>query len=73
MNLNDIINNDKTLQERPLIIGVMYINIISNEHINNEYLDMLSSNGFYSLINVYKSLQDTHWPWLYHLFVKCCD
>jgi len=36
LDLNDIINIDITLQDRPLIIGDMYINIIGNEHINNE-------------------------------------
>lgn len=35
----------------------MNINIIGSENVNNEYLDMLSLNGFYSLINVHTRLQ----------------
>jgi len=72
--LNNLINNDKSLQDRTLIIGDININIIGNEHVNNEYLDMLSLNGFSSLINVYTRLplNKTH-SCLDHIFFKCSD
>jgi len=52
----------------------MNINIIDNEYINNEYLDMLSLNGFSSLINVYTRLQlnKTH-SYQHHIFFKYRD
>lgn len=34
----------------------MNIYLIGNENVNNECSDMLPSNGFYSLVNVYTRL-----------------
>jgi len=45
---NDII--DKTMS---ILLGDININIIGNNNVENNYLDLLSSHGFRSLINVY--------------------
>jgi len=39
-----------------LLVSDININIIGKDNINNEYLDLLETNGFHSLINVYTKL-----------------
>jgi len=76
--INNILKNDNSPCDRTILIGDMNINIIGrylvSENVNNEYLDMLSSNGFYSLINVHTRLRinKTH-SCIDHIFIKCSD
>jgi len=48
MSDKDIVDNTMTI-----LLGDININIIGNDNVENNYLDLLSSNGFSSLINVY--------------------
>lgn len=72
--LSNIIKTDKTLIDRTLIIGDTNINIIGTDNIDNEYLDLLSSYGFHSFVNIYTRLPTTHThSCIDHVFVKCND
>jgi len=70
--LNNIIISDPTFNDRTLLVGDMNINIIGKYNVDNEYLDMLATNGFHSLINVYTRLPNnkTH-SCIDHMFLKC--
>jgi len=53
--LEAILMSDKDIVDSTMtiLLGDININIIGNDNVENNYLDLLSSNGFSSLINVY--------------------
>jgi len=51
--LNNLIITLNSSNEKIIIIGDVNLNIIGVDNVNNEYLDIMSENGFKSFINVY--------------------
>lgn len=70
--LNYIINSDNLFNDYTLLVGDMNINI-GNDNIDNEYLYMLATNGFHSLINVYTRfpINKAHTCIDHIVFLKC--
>jgi len=54
--LEAILLSDKDIVDKniTILLGDININIIGNNNVENDYLDLLSSNGFISLINVHE-------------------
>lgn len=72
--LNNILITDKSLNDRTLIIGDTNNNIIGTDSTDNEYLNIFSSNGFYTFVNIFTRLpiNNTH-SCIDHIFIKYND
>lgn len=72
--LEAILLSDKDIVDKnmTILLGDININIIGNNNVENDYLDLLSSNGFISLINVYTRIPSgsSNNSCIDHIFIK---
>lgn len=64
---------DKVVQNNTLtvLLGDMNINIAGNNNVDNNYLDLLSTNGFISLINIFTRIPVSSFSsCIDHIFIK---
>lgn len=74
--LRDYLNMKKNAYDHHIVVGDINFDILSNKHEAQEYLNILSENGYVSCVNAYTRVVGNSRSCLDHFFVKsrkCTD